>query len=147
MKKIVFVFLFLFLLCLLFLPFILFLLFNSQGNGIEFDTSSFEIISKNGKLYSIYIHSDSLEDLRFIQLKEGHEAKRKISLISVDSNYVITDWRDFQVTKIFLYPNRVYRIENHSNGDCSPSIIMFMTDSLGKPAYQMTDNYWQKVKK
>jgi len=139
MKKKVFVFLFL--LCLLFLPFILFLLFNSQGNGIEFDISSSAIISKSGKLYSIYIHSDSLEDIRFIQLKEGHEAKRKISLISVDSNYVITDWRDHQVTKIFLYPNRVYRIENHSNGDCSPGIIMFMTDSLGKPAYQMTDNY------
>ena len=141
MKKKVFVFLFL--LCLLFLPFILFLLFNSQGNGIEFDISSSAIISKSGKLYSIYIHSDSdsLEDIRFIQLKEGHEAKRKISLISVDSNYVITDWRDHQVTKIFLYPNRVYRIENHSNGDSSPGIILFMTDSLGKPAYQMTDNY------
>lgn len=141
MKKILSVFLFL--LCLLSLPFLIFLLFNSQGNGIEFDISSSTIISKNGKLFNVYIYSDneSIEDIQFIQLKEGHEAKRKISLTSVDSNYVITDWRDHQVTKIFLYPNRKYRIENHSNGDTSPSIIMFMTDSLGKPAYQMTDRY------
>lgn len=91
MKKILSVFLFL--LCLLSLPFLIFLLFNSQGNGIEFDISSSTIISKNGKLFNVYIYSDndSIEDIQFIQLKEGHEAKRKISLTSVDSNYVITD--------------------------------------------------------
>ena len=62
------------------------------------------------------------------------DAAKKISLTSVDTNYIITDWREEQFSKITLHPNRMYRIENHSNGDCGPGTVAFMTDSLGKPA-------------
>ena len=117
------------------LPFFLFVFMNSLGNEIDFDVKSATVTHKEGKyLYRIYLEDDSLEDTFYIVLKEGHEAAKKISLTSVDTNYIITDWREEQFSKITLHPNRKYRIENHSNGDCGPGIVTFMTDSLGKPA-------------
>ncbi len=117
------------------LPFFLFVFMYSHGNEIDFDVKSATVTHKEGKyLYRLYLDGDSLEDIYHIELKEGHEAAKKISLTSVDTNYIITDWHDNLFTKIPFSPNRKYRIENHSNGDCGPGTVAFMTDSLGKPA-------------
>ncbi len=117
------------------LPFFLFVFMYSHGNGIDFDVKSATVTHKEGReLYRLYLYGDSLEDIYHIELKEGHEAAKKISLTSVDTNYIITDWHDNLFTKIPFSPNRKYRIENHSNGDCGPGTVAFMTDSLGKPA-------------
>ena len=117
------------------LPFFLFVFMNSLGNEIDFDVKSATVTHKEGrKLYRLYLDGDSLEDIYYIKLKKGHEAVRRISLTSVDTNYSITDWHDNLFTKIPFSPNRKYRIQNHSNGDCGPGIVTFMTDSSGKPA-------------
>ena len=123
------------------LPILIFLVFMgvisycNYSNEIDFDIKSATITHKEGKyLYRLYLDGDSLEDSYHIKLKEGHEAAKKISLTSVDTNYIITDWHDNLFTKIPFSPNRMYRIENHSNGDCGPGTVAFMTDSLGKPA-------------
>lgn len=117
------------------LPFFLFVFMYSHGNEIDFDVKSATVTHKEGReLYRLYLDGDSLEDIYHIELKEGHEAAKKISLTSVDTNYIITDWHDNLFTKIPFSPNRKYRIENHSNGDCGPGTVAFMTDSLGKPA-------------
>lgn len=120
------------------LPFFLFVFMNSLGNEINFDVKSATVTHKEGReLYRLYLYGDSLEDIYYIEVKKGHEAVRRISLTSVDTNYIITDWHDNLFTKIPFNPNRKYRIENHSNGDCGPGIITFMTDSLGKPSYEI----------
>ena len=123
------------------LPILIFLVFMgvisycNYSNEIDFDIKSATITHKEGKyLYRLYLEDDSLGDSYHIKLKEGHEAAKKISLTSVDTNYIITNWRKEQFSKITLHPNRMYRIENHSNGDCGPGTVAFMTDSLGKPA-------------
>ena len=119
-------------------PFFLFVFMNSQGNEIDFDINSSTVTHKEGrKLYRLYLYSDSLDDSYFIKLKAGHEAARRISLTSIDTNYIITDWRDNQLTKIQLCPNSLYKLENYSNGDCGPGIVTFMTDSLGKTSYEI----------
>ena len=123
------------------LPILIFLVFMgvisycNYSNEIDFDIKSATVTHKEGReLYRLYLEDDSLGDSYHIKLKEGHEAAKKISLTSVDTNYIITDWRKEQFSKITLHPNRKYRIENHSNGDCGPGTVAFMTDSLGKPA-------------
>ncbi|MBO4597112.1 MAG: hypothetical protein J5676_04440 [Bacteroidaceae bacterium] len=137
MKKTVFVLLSMIIVALSIplLPFFLFVFMYSHGNEIDFDVKSATVTHKEGReLYRLYLDGDSLEDIYHIELKEGHEAAKKISLTSVDTNYIITDWHDNLFTKIPFSPNRKYRIENHSNGDCGPGTVAFMTDSLGKPA-------------
>ena len=137
MKKTVFVLLSMIIVALSIplLPFFLFVFMYSHGNGIDFDVKSATVTHKEGReLYRLYLYGDSLEDIYHIEVKKGHEAVRRISLTSVDTNYIITDWREEQFSKITLHPNRMYRIENHSNGDCGPGTVAFMTDSLGKPA-------------
>lgn len=144
MKKFIVIFIFI---CILLiglslplLPFFLFVFMNSHNNEISFDINSATVTHKEDReLYSLCLYSDSLEESYYIKLKEGHEAVRKISLTSVDTNYIITDWHDNQLTKIPLCPNRMYKIENYSNGDCGPGIVTFMTDSLGKPSYEIDD--------
>ncbi len=117
------------------LPFFWFVFMYSHGNGIDFDVKSATVTHKEGReLYRLYLDGDSLEDSYHIKLKEGHEAAKKISLTSVDTNYIITDWREEQFSKITLHPNRMYRIENHSHGSRGIGTVAFMTDSLGKPA-------------
>ena len=125
---------------ILMLPLIVFVFMNSHNNQINFDINSTTVTHKEDReLYRLCLYSDSLEESYYIKLKEGHEAVREISLIDVDTNYLITDWHDNQLTKITLCPNRMYKLENYSNGDCSPGIVTFMTDSLGKPSYEIDD--------
>ena len=103
MKKTVFVLLSMIIVALSIplLPFFLFVFMNSQGNEIDFDVKSATVTHKEGKyLYRIYLEDDSLEDTFYIVLKEGHEAAKKISLTSVDTNYIITNWRKEQFSKI-----------------------------------------------
>lgn len=125
---------------ILILPLIVFVFMNSHNNQISFDINSTTVTHKEDReLYRLCLYSDSLEESYYIKLKEGHEAVREISLIDVDTNYLITDWHDNQLTKITLCPNRMYKLENSSNGDCGPGIVTFMTDSLGKPSYEIDD--------
>ena len=94
MKKTVFVLLSMIIVALSIplLPFFLFVFMNSQGNEIDFDVKSATVTHKEGReLYRLYLYGDSLEDIYHIEVKKGHEAAKKISLTSVDTNYIITD--------------------------------------------------------
>ena len=106
MKKTVFVLLSMIIVALSIplLPFFWFVFMYSHDNEIDFDVKSATVTHKEGReLYRLYLYGDSLEDIYHIELKEGHEAAKKISLTSVDTNYIITDWREEQFSKITLH--------------------------------------------
>lgn len=123
------------------------LFISCDGNNIKFNANKSTITQENGKnLYRLTIASDSVEDFYLIELKPGNTPKRQISLFEIDTNYIVTNWHGTQVKKITLLPNRIYTIENRSDGDCSPGYATFKTDSFGKSVPNISKNQQILVK-
>lgn len=112
----------------------LIVLISCEGNDIKINMNKFMITQENNKeLYRLTIASDSLEDFYYINLKDGRKPKRQICLFNVDSNYSIKNWHHIQIERIQLQPNKVYTIENRSDGDCSPGVLKIVTNDVGVP--------------
>ena len=114
---------------------------SCEDNVIELDKKSLTIYSTHGFVISyLNVDIEMSEQAFTILKKDGVAGNNKIKLDSIGNDYyIIRNNKEFSLVntynickKIPILPNEEYIITNVSEGEASPSKIVFKTDNTGK---------------